>query len=165
MPATKDAPAKKVLAPEVEEELQRFQNNIKDLRAGVMDPNEFKKFRLNNGVYGIRNETDLHMIRIKSPHGEINADQLDVVADMTEKFTRLKLGHVTTRQAIQIHHVHLDNVPTVLRALEDCGLTAREACGNTVRNVTKSPFAGLLADEIFDVTPYAQAAFLHYNLA
>ncbi len=150
------------LPPEVEEELQRFETNIKLLRSGQLDPNEFKKFRLNNGVYGIRNETDLQMIRIKCPHGEISSDQLDVVADLTEKYTRLKLGHVTTRQAIQIHHVLLDNVPTVLRRLEECGLTAREACGNTVRNVTKSPFAGLLADEVFDVTPYAEVIFRYF---
>lgn len=103
------------LSPDVEEEIQRFETNIKLLRSGQLDPNEFKKFRLNNGVYGIRNETDLQMIRIKCPHGEISSDQLDVVADLTEKYTRLKLGHVTTRQAIQIHHVLLDNVPTVLR--------------------------------------------------
>lgn len=150
------------LAPEVEEELVRFEENIKSLRAGRLDPNEFKKFRLNNGVYGIRGATDLQMIRIKCPHGEITADQLDVVADLTEKFTRTKLAHVTTRQAIQIHHVHLDNIPTALRRLADCGLTAREACGNTVRNVTKTPYAGLLKDEAFDVTPYAQAIFEHF---
>jgi len=69
---------------------------------------------------------------------------------------------VTTRQAIQIHHVHLDNIPHSLRRLAECGLTSREACGNTVRNVTKSPFAGFLSDEAFDVTPYAQAIFEHF---
>lgn len=150
------------LIAEVEEELNRFEENIKRLRSGLMDPNEFKKFRLNNGVYGIRGETDLHMIRIKCPHGEITSDQLDVVSQLTQNFTRTKLAHVTTRQAIQIHHVHLDNIPTSLRRLAECGLTSREACGNTVRNVTKTPFAGLLADEVFDTTPYAQAIFEHF---
>ncbi|MCG3203544.1 MAG: Sulfite reductase [ferredoxin] [Elusimicrobia bacterium] len=151
-----------LLAPEVEEELVRFEDNIKLLRSGRMDPNEFKKFRLNNGVYGIRGETDLQMIRIKCPHGEITSDQLDVVAELTEKFTRTKMAHVTTRQAIQIHHVHLDNIPLALRRLAECGLTSREACGNTVRNVTKTPYAGFLKDEVFDVTPYAQAIFEHF---
>lgn len=150
------------LEPVVEEEIQRFEANIKALRAGAMDPNEFKKFRLNNGVYGIRNETDLHMIRIKCKYGELTSDQLDVLADLSEKYTRLKVGHVTTRQAIQIHHVHLDNVPTVLRALAECGLTSREACGNTVRNVTATPFAGLLPDEAFDIQPYAEVVFQHF---
>lgn len=150
------------LAPEVEEEIQTFEANIKALKAGTLDPNEFKKFRLNNGVYGIRNESDRQMIRIKCPHGELSADQLDVVADLTEKYTRTKLAHVTTRQAIQIHHVHLDVVPQVLRSLAECGLTSREACGNTVRNVTATPYAGLLADEAFDVTPYAEAIFRHF---
>src|SRR5258706_7766109 len=163
MTATKERTSKKVtLAPEVEEELTRFEENIKELRAGRMDPNEFKKFRLNNGVYGIRNETDLQMIRIKCPHGELTADQLDAVAEMTDQFTRLKLGHVTTRQAIQIHHVKLENVPTLLRRLNEVGLTTREACGNTVRNVTATPFAGLLSDEVFDVTPYASAIFKYF---
>lgn len=150
------------LAAEVQEEMTRFEENIKLLRSGGLHPDHFKKFRLNNGVYGIRNETDLHMIRIKCPHGELTADQLDVVASLTERFTRLKLGHVTTRQAIQIHHVHLDNVPTVLRELNESGLTTREACGNTVRNVTATPFAGFLPDEAFDVTPYARAIFEHF---
>lgn len=151
-----------VLEPVVVEEIQRFEDNIKALRSGALDPNEFKKFRLNNGVYGIRNETDLHMIRIKCKYGELSADQLEVVADIAEKYTRLKVGHVTTRQAIQIHHVHLDNVPTVLRMLETCGLTSREACGNTVRNVTATPYAGLLPDEAFDIQPYAEMIFQRF---
>lgn len=150
------------LAPEVAEEIARFEENVKSLQGGAMDPNDFKKFRLNNGVYGIRNETDRHMIRIKCPHGEITSDQLDAVADVTEKYTRLKLGHVTTRQAIQIHHVHVNDVPAVLRTLNESGLTSREACGNTVRNVTATPFAGLLKDEAFDVTPYARSMFNYF---
>lgn len=147
------------LSAEAAEEISRFEGNIKALRAGTMDPDLFKKFRLNNGCYGIRNEPDRHMIRIKCPGGVISADQLDAVADVTEKYTRLKMGHVTTRQAIQIHHVHLDNVPDVLRTINACGLTTREACGNTVRNITATPFAGLLADEAFDVTKYFQVMF------
>src|SRR5690348_15532393 len=112
MPVASDVKSKKAtLAPEVEEELQRFEQNIKAVKSGMMDPNEFKKFRLNNGVYGIRNESDRHMIRIKCPHGLLSSDQLDAVADVTEEFTRTKLGHVTTRQAIQIHHVLIDSVP------------------------------------------------------
>ena len=163
MSAVKELEKKKApLPPEVEEDRVHFEENIKALRAGRLDPNEFKKFRLNNGVYGIRHETDLQMIRIKCPHGELTADQLDAVADMTDQFTRTKLGHVTTRQAIQIHHVKLENIPTVLRRLNESGLTTREACGNTVRNVTATPYAGLLPDEAFDVTPYAAAIFNHY---
>jgi sulfite reductase beta subunit-like hemoprotein len=158
-----EAEAKKaVLAPVVEEEIQRFEANIKALQAGTMDPNDFKKFRLNNGVYGIRNESDRHMIRIKCKYGELDADQLDTVANIAEKYTRLKAGHVTTRQAIQIHHIHINDVPLVLRMLNACGLTSREACGNTVRNVTATPYAGLLPDEAFDIQPYAEAIFQHF---
>ncbi|MFN0118727.1 MAG: nitrite/sulfite reductase [Elusimicrobiota bacterium] len=147
------------LSPEALEEVTRFKENIQLLRSGKMDPNEFKKFRLNNGVYGIRNETDLQMIRIKCPHGILTSDQLDVVAGLTEKYTRTKLAHVTTRQAIQIHHVPLESIPQALTEIEACGLTAREACGNTVRNLTATPFAGFSSDELFDVTPYAQSLF------
>jgi sulfite reductase beta subunit-like hemoprotein len=150
---------KVALPPVVEEELRRFEENIRLLRAGQMDPNEFKKFRLNNGTYGIRHETDRHMIRIKVPHGDMTADQLDAVAEVTEKYTRLKMAHVTTRQAIQIHHVHLDDVVSTLRILAGTGLTSREACGNTVRNITATPYAGFLPGEAFDVTPYANALF------
>src|SRR5262249_41566374 len=148
MPVTANPERKTSLSPEAAEEIRHFEENIRALQSGTMDPNDFKKFRLNNGVYGIRNETDRHMIRIKCPHGEISADQLDAVADVTEKYTRLKMGHVTTRQAIQIHHVHINDLPTVLTTINASGLTSREACGNTVRNVTASPFAGLLADEV-----------------
>lgn len=162
MTVVMETTARVELAPEVQEELRRFEDNIKALRSGLMDPNEFKKFRLNNGVYGIRHESSLHMIRIKCPHGELTADQLDVVTSVTENYTRTKLAHITTRQAIQIHHVHLDNVVAVLRSLNECGLTTREACGNTVRNVTATPFAGFLPDEVFDVTPYAHAIFQHF---
>src|SRR4051812_12527116 len=98
------------LAPEIEEEIRRFEDNVKRVNSGTMDPNEFKKFRLTNGVYGIRGEMDRQMMRIKCPHGDLNADQLDAVADVTERFTRLKMAHVTTRQAIQIHHVPLTDV-------------------------------------------------------
>jgi sulfite reductase beta subunit-like hemoprotein len=160
--ATQSKKSYGTLSPHGKAEVELFESNIKALRAGKLDPNEFKKYRLNNGVYGIRNETDLHMIRIKCPHGDLTADQLEAVADITEKYTRLKMAHVTTRQAIQVHHIHLDNMVECLRIINECGLTSREACGNTVRNVTMSPYAGLLPDEAFDVTPYAKAMFEHF---
>lgn len=150
------------LEPVVEEEIQRLKTYHQEVVDGKMDPNIFKKFRLNNGVYGIRNETQLHMIRIKCKYGIIDSDQMDTLAHVTEKFTRLKMCHITTRQAIQIHHVHIKDVPYVLRMINGCGLTSREACGNTVRNITANPFAGLMADEAFDVRPYAEALFQHY---
>lgn len=150
------------LSPTVEEEIRRIEESIRLLRSGSLDPNEFKKFRLNNGVYGIRNKPTQHMIRIKCPYGALSADQLDAIADVTDRYTSNRMAHVTTRQAIQIHYVELTDVPAVLRRLNESGLTTREACGNTVRNVTASPLAGLLAGEIFDVTPYADAIFRHF---
>ncbi len=145
------------LAPEIECELQRFEDEIRALESGATDPNDFRRFRLENGVYGIRNSADRHMIRVKIPFGRITPDQLDAMADLAEFFTPTGLSHLTTRQDIQFHNVLRRDVPRVLRRIAEAGLTTREACGNTVRNVTACPYAGVAPDEPFDVTPYAQA--------
>jgi sulfite reductase (ferredoxin) len=145
------------ISPAQEAELKRFEEEVAALQRGERDPDEFKRFRLENGVYGIRLTTDKHMIRIKIRFGALTPDQLECVADVAEKFTPLKLGHITTRQAIQLHNVEQKKVPEALRMIAESGLTTREACGNTVRNVTCCPFAGVAADEAFDVTPYADA--------
>jgi sulfite reductase beta subunit-like hemoprotein len=98
------------------------------------------------------------MVRVKIPHGSITADQMDVLGDIAERYSPRKLGHVTTRQAIQFHYVPLADTPEVMRILAQAGLTTREACGNTVRNVTADPLSGLCTDTVFDVTPHAEAA-------
>src|SRR5580765_4396759 len=97
------------------------------------------------------------MMRIKIKWGVMTADQLDQVADIAEAYATPKCGHVTTRQAIQMHHIKRRDVPTIIRKLAECGLTTREACGNTVRNVTACPYAGVSPEEVFDVRPYAAA--------
>src|SRR3954464_6263975 len=148
---------KHVLTPAQQAELAMFEENIRQLESGALDGDDFKRFRLENGCYGIRGTTDEHMIRIKVKWGVMTADQLDQVADIAEAYATPKCGHVTTRQAIQIHHVKRGDVPTLLRKLAECGLTTREACGNTVRNVTACPYAGVSPDEVFDVRPYASA--------
>jgi len=150
------------LSNEVEEEIRRFEENISKLRSGQMDPDDFRKFRLENGIYGIRNYTDKQMVRIKIHCGEITSDQLDAVADLAEDFTPIQLGHITTRQAIQIHKVPLENIPEVIRRVNASGLTTREACGNTVRAVTACPYAGVAKGEKFDVTPYARATAKYF---
>jgi len=140
-----------------EAELKLFEENIRALDSGTLDSDDFRRFRLENGIYGIRNTTDEHMVRIKIKWGNLNADQLDALADIAETYATPKCAHVTTRQAIQMHHIKRPEVPALLRKVAECGLTTREACGNTVRNVTACHFAGVSQEEVFDVRPYAQA--------
>lgn len=154
---TPKIPSRTLTAVE-EAELKHFQENIDKLETGQLDSDDFRRFRLENGVYGIRNTTDEHMIRIKIKWGNLTADQLDALADVSEAYATPKASHVTTRQAIQVHHIKRHDVPKLLRRMMEAGLTTREACGNTVRNVTACHFAGTSPEEAFDVRPYAQAA-------
>src|SRR6267142_3337073 len=129
----KAVPKKYVLTPIQEAEIAAFEANIRLLDAGSMDPDDFKRFRLENGCYGIRNTTDEHMVRIKVKWGNLTADQLDTLADIAEAYATPKCAHVTTRQAIQMHHIKRRDVVALLRKTNASGLTTREACGNTVR--------------------------------
>ncbi len=117
---------------------------------------EFTPLRLRQGVYGQR-QADQQMIRVKLPFGGVSADQMDVLAEIAEKYTGMRRGHITTRENIQFHFVNLDKAADVLRLLQDAGITTREACGHAVRNVTGCPYAGVCPDETFDATPYAAA--------
>ncbi|HNA60594.1 MAG TPA: nitrite/sulfite reductase [Elusimicrobiota bacterium] len=155
-------PAPVTLPDYVEEEIRRFETNIRELRAGRMDMDDFRRFRLNNGIYGIRNQTDKQMIRIKVPFGQLTPDQLDALADVTETFAPSKAGHWTTRQNLQIHMIPLEDTPKVMRRVAESGLTPREGCGNTVRNITANPYTGVQPGEVFDVAPYADAAFRYF---
>ncbi len=150
------------LLPEEEAEIQRFKVEIDKLEKGALDPDDFRKFRLNNGIYGIRGAENRHMIRIKIRWGNLNALQLERIADVTEQYAPNKLAHVTTRQAIQLHEILRTDVPAILRKLMEVGLTSREACGNTVRNVTCSHYAGISPNEAFDVIPYADLLSLYF---
>lgn len=150
------------LLPEEEAEINRFQTEIDRVEKGALDPDDFRKFRLNNGIYGIRGAADRHMIRIKIRFGHMNALQLERIADITEKYAPNKLAHVTTRQAIQLHEILRTDVPAILRGIMEVGLTSREACGNTVRNVTATHYAGIDPKEVFDVTPYADLLSLYF---
>lgn len=120
----------------------------------------FRKYRLTRGVYGQR-QPGVQMIRIKLPYGYVTADQLVRIADSSDKFATGNL-HATTRQDIQLHFVKLADSPQLWADLEDADITLREACGNTVRNVTASATAGIDPDEPFDVSPYAQAIFEYF---
>ncbi|MCH7811777.1 MAG: nitrite/sulfite reductase [Chloroflexi bacterium] len=144
------------LSPLVIAEIANFEEQAKEFQAGGGLGDDFRPFRLQHGIYGQRQD-DAQMVRVKVPHGTLNADQVDVLAEIAEKYAPRKLGHVTTRQAIQYHFIALEDTPTIMRMLEQVGLTTREACGNTVRNVTADPVSGLCDDTVFDITPYAEA--------
>jgi len=137
-----------------------LQNKIDAFNTGETPEEAFRKFRLTRGVYGQR-QPGVQMIRIKLPFGRITADQLVRIADTSDKFATGNL-HATTRQDIQLHFVKLSDSPQLWADLEDAGITLKEACGNTIRNVTASSVAGIDPDEPFDVTPIAHSIFTYF---
>ena len=138
------------------EEAENFAKTVKLYRQGKMDSDIFRRFRLQHGAYGTRMTDDYAMVRIKIPAGEIYPNQLEKIAQLSETFS-IGSAHISTRQNIQLHWVVLEDVSEIMRGLADVGLTSREACGNTVRNVMCSPLAGVCSNEEFDATPYAIA--------
>ena len=140
-------------------DIAELRQKISSFREGNMDEERFRLYRLTRGVYGQR-QLGVQMFRIKLPYGSVSSDQLVRIADVSDKYATGNL-HLTTRQDIQLHYVKLDDSPEVWTALAEKDITAREACGNTVRNITASPEAGVDPDEPFDVSPYAHAA-AHY---
>src|SRR3954466_5232978 len=146
--------------PILEREFDDFDNEAAKYLDGEQTEDEFIPFRLRQGVYGQR-QADVQMVRVKLPMGGVNPEQLEAFADVIEKYAPLRKGHITTRQNIQIHHVPLDDAKELIRELGDAGLSSREGCGNTVRNVTGDPWAGVSDGELFDITPYA-AAYVRY---
>jgi sulfite reductase (ferredoxin) len=146
--------------PILEREFDDFDTEAKKFLDGRLEENEFIGFRLKQGVYGQR-QAERQMIRVKLPMGGINPEQVEAFADVIEKYVPLNKGHITTRQNIQMHHVPLPDAAKLIRELGDAGLSSREGCGNTVRNVTGDPWAGVCDDEPFDITPYA-AAYVRY---
>jgi sulfite reductase (ferredoxin) len=166
------------------EEIELFENQIELKKKGKLEDKLFAETRLRRGVYGQRYDNgqrhdgtgtkDLAypsagllkgpetlwdapgMQRIKIPFGGLSAEQMDVLANLAEEYSD-EICHVTTRQDIQLHYVHIEDTPDIMRRLAAVGITTREACGNSVRNVTACPLAGVCRDESFDVTPYARA--------
>jgi len=137
------------------EDILELEARIQNLKNGLEDEERFKLYRLTRGVYGQR-QLGVQMFRIKIPFGKISSKQIIAVADISDKYASSNL-HLTTRQDIQLHYVKLEDSPKVWTLLSKSGLTAREACGNTVRNITASPTSGVDPKESFDVSPYAQA--------
>jgi sulfite reductase beta subunit-like hemoprotein len=137
----------------IEAEIVRFEKKVQELRSGAITDQQFRPFRLKHGTYGQR-QPGFQMLRVKIAAGVLTAPQLRVLAHIGDEYSTGR-GHLTTRENIQFHFVKLENVPAAMRLLADSGLTTREACGNTVRNVTACPISGVCATEAFDVTPYA----------
>ncbi|MBI4297270.1 MAG: hypothetical protein HY676_01925, partial [Chloroflexi bacterium] len=150
----------KGVIPYIPEEIDNFEREVKRFRAGEWEPDAFMALRLRQGVYGQR-QPDAQMMRVKIPYGGLTAEALEALGEVARRFAPLKKGHITTRENIQFHHMNLDHTPEAMRILGAAGLTSREACGNTVRNVTSCPMAGVCAREPFDVTPYV-AAYARY---
>src|SRR3954468_20974394 len=148
------------IIPILEKEFDDFDERSEFFLGGRTDELQFIGFRLKQGVYGQR-QPDRQMMRIKLPLGGVTPDQMDAFGDIAEEFTPLVKGHITTRQNFQFHHIPLRDAQKVLRILGEVNLSSREACGNTVRNVTGDPWAGVCEDEPYDITPYG-AAFVRY---
>ncbi len=146
--------------PILDREFDDFETESTRFQEGKFEETEFIKFRLKQGVYGQR-QADVQMIRVKLPMGGISADQMDAFAEVIERHAPLRKGHVTTRQNIQMHHIPLAEMTDLMRVIAEAGLSSREGCGNTVRNITGDPRAGVLPGELFDITPYA-GAYVRY---
>ena len=139
-----------------EADIDEFVTTLERYERGELTPDQWRAFRLVRGTYGQRQTQDAQMLRVKIPQGVISSEQLEALADVGECYSR-GFGHITTRQNVQFHFVKLHDVEHAMHRLAAAGLTTREACGNSVRNITACPYAGTAADERFDVTPYAEA--------
>ena len=146
--------------PIVEKDILELERKIRQFKEGQLDEEKFRSLRLARGVYGQR-QAGVQMIRIKLPYGKVSAKQLRRISDVADEYSTGRL-HITTRQDIQIHYVDLERTPELWAELEKDEVTLREACGNTVRNVTASETAGIDTEEPFDVSPYAQAVFEYF---
>ena len=142
-------------------DIAKFETMLGRYLAGDLDDDVFRVFRLNNGIYGQRQGGHNQMVRVKIPYGRLTPEQLDMLGHIADTWSR-GWGHITTRQNIQFHFVQLENIPDVLRDIASVGMTTREACGDTVRNVQACHLAGACPFEHLDVTPWAEAAFQHF---
>ena len=137
-------------------DIDEFARMLDLFERGEISPDEWRRFRLLRGTYGQRQDADAQMLRVKIPQGIIDAAQLEALADVADRYSR-GFGHISTRQNMQFHFVKLHEAELAMRHVAEAGMTTREACGNSVRNITSCPYAGVSRDEVFDVTPYAEA--------
>ena len=142
MTQTEWKPRTKGILEILPEEITDFEEQVRRFQAGEWNPNDFMAYRLRQGVYGQR-QPDAQMVRVKLPFGGTNADQLDALGEVAERYTPLKKGHVTTRENFQFHHIKLEDTPAIMRIIGDVGVSTREACGNTVLHVTGCEISGV----------------------
>ena len=148
------------ISADAQKDIEVLEQRIEGFYGGEIPEDRFKAYRLTRGVYGQR-QVGVQMIRIKIPYGKLTGEQLTQIANISDEFSNGNL-HATTRQNIQLHYVKLDDSPQVWTKLEEVGVTLRESCGNTVRNITASANAGIDPEEPFDVSPYAETAFQYF---
>jgi sulfite reductase beta subunit-like hemoprotein len=147
-------------------DIDEFIDTLQKYERGEISADDWRRFRLVRGTYGQRQDEE-HMLRIKAPQGIVTADQFYALADVADTYSR-GFGHITTRQNFQFHFVALENAAKAHARVAEVGMTNREACGNSVRNITACHFAGISPTEVFDVTPYAEAMtryFLRHPLS
>jgi sulfite reductase (ferredoxin) len=149
------------ISPAALADIEKFESLLAQYLAGEIEEDRFRIFRLNNGIYGQRQGGHNQMVRVKAPYGALQPEQLDMLAYIGEEYSR-GWGHITTRQNLQFHFVQLERIPAVMRDLASVGLTTREACGDTVRNVTGCHLAGACPYEVLDISPWAEATFRHF---
>ncbi len=137
-------------------DIDEFVVMLEKYESGAITPDQWRSFRLLRGTYAQRQSFDASMLRVKIPQGIVTSDQLFALADVADRYSR-RFGHITTRQNMQFHFVKLHDMEPAMRRIAEAGMTTREACGNSVRNITACPYAGTSADELFDITPYADA--------
>ncbi len=147
--------------PAVQADIDKFRDVLDQHLAGEIDDDVFRVFRLTNGIYGQRQGGTNQMVRVKVPYGSMTPAQLDMIGHLVESYSR-GWGHITTRQNIQFHYVQLSQIPDVMQLLASVGLTTREACGDTIRNVQGCHLAGACPHEHLDITPWAEAAYRHF---
>ncbi|HLU41633.1 MAG TPA: nitrite/sulfite reductase [Microthrixaceae bacterium] len=143
------------------EDIRKFERMLGRYLSGDLEEDVFRVFRLANGVYGQRQGGHNQMVRVKAPYGAIGPDQLEAFAHIADEYSR-GWGHLTTRQNVQFHYVQLERVPELLWELAAVGLTTREACSDTVRNVMGCHLAGACPHEVLDIQPWADATFWHF---
>ena len=154
-------PARETVDPEIRADVDKYRQQYARFLSGELSDDVFRVFRLTNGIYGQRQGGTNQMVRVKVPYGSIQPDQLEMLGWLVDAYSR-GWGHITTRQNIQFHFVQLDRIPEVLERLASVGLTTREACGDTVRNVQGCHLAGACPHEVLDITPWAEATYRHF---
>ena len=147
--------------PAAAADIEKFEVQLERYLAGDLEEDAFRVFRLNNGIYGQRQGGHNQMVRVKLPYGSVTPDQLDMLGHIAEEYSR-GWGHITTRQNVQVHFVPLERIPDLMRDIASVGLTSREACGDTVRNVQGCHLAGACPYEILDISAWAEAAHQHF---